>query len=109
MRRAAPVPVRGRPACKLQPAGAALRQRPDLRAELAGRHVSVVDPATFAELRRLPTGKEPHHLYLSPDEKSLLVANALSDSFTFIDPATAEVQRIVTGISTPTTCAFRPT
>ena len=38
--------------------------------------VSVIDPVTYQEIRRVPTGKEPHHLYLSPDEKSLLVANA---------------------------------
>ena len=31
--------------------------------------LSVIDPLTMTELRRVPTGKEPHHLYLSPDEK----------------------------------------
>ena len=38
--------------------------------------VSIVDPQTWTEVRRVPTGKEPHHLYLTPDEKSLLVATS---------------------------------
>ena len=70
--------------------------------------VSVVDPASWAEIRRIPTGKEPHHLYLTPDEKSVIVANALSDSLTFIDPRTAQVQRVVRGILDPYHLRFSP-
>lgn len=70
--------------------------------------VSVVDPRTFAELRRIPTGKEPHHLYLTPDEKSLIVANALGDSLTLLDPATGEVQRVLGGIADPYQLRFSP-
>lgn len=70
--------------------------------------ISVIDPETFSELRRIPTGKEPHHLYLSPDEKSLLVANALADSLTLLDPATGEVQRTITGIADPYHLRFSP-
>lgn len=71
-------------------------------------NVSVIDPTTFTEIRRLPTGKEPHHLYLTPDEKSIVVANALSDSLTFIDPATGLVQRTVTDIIDPYHLRFSP-
>jgi YVTN family beta-propeller protein len=70
--------------------------------------VSVVDPLSFTQIKRIPTGKEPHHLYLTPDEKSLVVANALGDSLTFIDPATAEVQRVLRGISDPYHLRFSP-
>lgn len=63
--------------------------------------VSVIDPVTWKESKRIPTGKEPHHMYLTPDEKSLIIANALSDSLTFIDPKTAEVQRVVRGVLDP--------
>jgi len=70
--------------------------------------VSVIDPTTFTERERIPTGKEPHHLYLSPDEKSLLVANALGNSITFIDPVTAKVQRVVPDISDPYHLRFSP-
>ncbi len=70
--------------------------------------VSVIDAQNYAELRRIPTGKEPHHLYLTPDEKSLLVANALSDSLLFIDPNTGEVQRTLTKIIDPYQLRFSP-
>lgn len=71
-------------------------------------NVSVIDPSTWTETKRIPTGKEPHHLYLTPDEKSVIVANALSDSLTFIDPRTAQIQRTVTGILDPYQLRFSP-
>src|SRR5450830_448351 len=70
--------------------------------------ISVIDPQTRTETKRIPTGKEPHHLYLTPDEKSLIVANALGDSLTFLDPRTAEVQRTVRGIIDPYQLRFSP-
>jgi len=70
--------------------------------------VSVINPLTWAETKRIATGKQPHHLYLTPDEKSLIVANALSDSLTFIDPKTAEVQRSVRGVIDPYQLRFSP-
>ncbi len=70
--------------------------------------VSVINPATWTETRRIATGKQPHHLYLTPDEKSVIVANALSDSLTFIDPKTAEVQRTIRGILDPYQLRFSP-
>ena len=71
-------------------------------------NVSVIDPVSWQETRRLATGKEPHHLYLTPDEKSLIIANALADSLTFIDPKTAEIQRVVRGIVDPYQLRFSP-
>ena len=71
-------------------------------------NVSVIDPVTFKEVKRVPTGKEPHHLYLTPDEKSLLVANALSDTITLLDPLTGDVQKVLTGISDPYHLRFSP-
>ncbi|SEK99379.1 40-residue YVTN family beta-propeller repeat-containing protein [Roseateles sp. YR242] len=70
--------------------------------------VSVIDPRGFREIKRIPTGKEPHHLYLTPDRKTMVVANALGDSLTFLDPVTAEVQRTVRGISDPYHLRFSP-
>jgi YVTN family beta-propeller protein len=70
--------------------------------------VSVIDPVTWREMRRIPTGKEPHHLYMTPDEKSILVANAFSDTLTFIDPRTAQVQKIVRGVVDPYHLRFSP-
>lgn len=70
--------------------------------------ISVIDATTFATIKKVPTGKEPHHLYLTPDEKSLIVANALGDSLTFLDPQTGDVQRVVAGISDPYHLRFSP-
>ncbi len=70
--------------------------------------VSVIDPVTWKETRRIPTGKEPHHLYLTPDEKSLIIANASGNSLTFIDPKTAEVQRTLHSILDPYHLRFSP-
>ncbi len=70
--------------------------------------VSVVDPVRFTEVKRIPVGKEPHHLYMSPDEKSLLVANAVGDTLTFIDPVNATVQRTIGGIVDPYQLRFSP-
>ena len=71
-------------------------------------NVSVIDPASWAERQRIAVGKEPHHLYLTPDEKSLIVANAAGNSLTFIDPATAVVQRTVRDIVDPYHLRFSP-
>jgi YVTN family beta-propeller protein len=70
--------------------------------------ISVIDPVSWKEVRRIPTGKEPHHLYLTPDEKSLIIANALGDSLLFIDPKTGEVQRTVRNILDPYQLRFSP-
>jgi YVTN family beta-propeller protein len=71
-------------------------------------NVSVIDSATWKETRRIATGKEPHHIYLTPDEKSVIVANAGGDSLTFIDPRTADVQRVVRGTLDPYQLRFSP-
>ncbi|MBS0343081.1 MAG: beta-propeller fold lactonase family protein [Proteobacteria bacterium] len=70
--------------------------------------VSVIDPVRWNETQRIGTGKEPHHLYLTPDERSVIVANSASDSLTFFNPRTAEVQRVVTGIIDPYHLRFSP-
>ena len=88
--------------------GAAAQTAPIFVLNSLDANVSVIDPATWKELRRLPTGKEPHHLYLTPDEKSLIVANSLGDSLTFIDPKTAEIQRVVRGTLDPYQLRFSP-
>ncbi|MDP2005137.1 MAG: YncE family protein [Rubrivivax sp.] len=70
--------------------------------------ISVIDPATYAVLRRIPTGKEPHHLYLAPDEKTLIVASATGNTLTFIDAADGRVLRTVRDIDDPYHLRFSP-
>ncbi|RYF68394.1 MAG: YncE family protein, partial [Comamonadaceae bacterium] len=43
-------------------------------------NVSVINPVDWTEKMRIPTGKEPHHIYMTPDEKSVIVANSAGDS-----------------------------
>jgi YVTN family beta-propeller protein len=87
---------------------AAVQAQPIFVLNSLDANVSVIDPLTWTETRRIPTGKEPHHLYLTPDEKSLIIANALGDSLTFVDPRTAEIQRTVRGIVDPYQLRFSP-
>ena len=63
--------------------------------------VSLIDPQTWTERQRVPVGKEPHHLYLTPDEKSVIVANSAGDSLSFFDPRTGALQRTVFNIIDP--------
>ena len=70
--------------------------------------INVIDSKTWAITQTIPTGKEPHHFYLSPDEQSLIVANATSDSLTLVDPRTAQVQRVIRGIRDPYHLRFSP-
>ncbi|MGZ5182017.1 MAG: YVTN family beta-propeller repeat protein [Ramlibacter sp.] len=88
--------------------GAAAQTAPIFVLNSLDANVSIIDPANWKEVRRLPTGKEPHHLYLTPDEKSLIVANSLSDSLTFIDPKSGDVQRVVHGTLDPYQLQFSP-
>lgn len=55
--------------------------------------VSVVDMATLTEVRRIPVLREPHHLVLSPDGKSLLVGDTAGNEMLFLDPASGAVQK----------------
>jgi YVTN family beta-propeller protein len=70
--------------------------------------LSILDPHTYQVLRRVPVGKEPHHLYLAPDNSALIVANAASNSLTFVDPSTGAVQRTISGIVDPYHLRFSP-
>ena len=103
------VPAHGQPAKAAQSAPvASLISTPVFVLNSLDDSVSVIDPASWTEIKRIETGKQPHHLYLTPDEKSVIVANALSDSLTFIDPKTAEVQRTVRGVIDPYHLRFSP-
>lgn len=59
----------------------------------AGPSISVVDMTSLKELRRIPVLREPHHLVLSPDGKSLLVGDTVGNEMLFLDPATGAVQK----------------
>ncbi len=58
-----------------------------------GASISLVDMAAQKELRRIPVLREPHHLALSPDGKSLLVGDTVGNEMLFLDPVTAALQK----------------
>jgi hypothetical protein len=45
--------------------------------------VSLIDMASRKVTKTFHVGKEPHHLMMTPDEKTLLVANAAGDDIVF--------------------------
>ena len=58
-----------------------------------GASISLVDMTSQKELRRIPVLREPHHVALSPDGKSLLVGDTVGNEMLFLDPATAALQK----------------
>ncbi len=73
----------------------------------ASSSVSVVDMTARREVRRIPALREPHHIVLSPDGKSLLIGDTAGNQVMFLDPVTGAVQRRVP-ISDPYHLAFSP-
>jgi YVTN family beta-propeller protein len=70
--------------------------------------ISLIDQDTRTEIRRYPVGKEPHHLMATPDGKSLIVANSVSNDLMFLDPKTGEVQRRLRDIPDPYQIGYSP-
>jgi YVTN family beta-propeller protein len=70
--------------------------------------LSLIDEATRQVVGTENTGKEPHHLMITPDQKSLIVANSVSNSLMFVDPTNASVQRVLQDIEDPYQLGFSP-
>ncbi|WP_428718712.1 cytochrome D1 domain-containing protein [Undibacterium curvum] len=70
--------------------------------------VSLLDQQTYKEISTFPIGKEPHHLMATPDNKSLIVANAVGDELVFLDPKTGQIQRRISDIPDPYQIGFSP-
>ena len=69
--------------------------------------VSLIDMTRLVELRRIPMLREPHHVALSPDGKSLLVGDTVGNEMFFLDPNTGAVQRRLP-IADPYQLGFSP-
>lgn len=74
----------------------------------AEAQLSLIDQATHQVVGTLPTGKEPHHLMITPDHDSLIIANSVSNSLMFIDPHTGQLQRRMEGVEDPYQLGFSP-
>ena len=69
--------------------------------------ISVLDVDTQRELRRIPVLREPHHMALTPDHRSLLVGDTTGNTLFFLDPRTGDVQRQMVA-SDPYQLTFSP-
>ncbi|MGN6653211.1 YVTN family beta-propeller repeat protein [Trinickia sp.] len=71
--------------------------------------LSLIDQATEQIVgTRISTGKEPHHLMLTPDSRSLIVADSVSNDLMFIDPKTGKLQKRLEGVEDPYQLGFSP-
>lgn len=70
--------------------------------------VSLLDQNTYKELNTFSVGKEPHHLMATPDNKSLIVANAVGDELVFLDPKSGQIQKRIKDIADPYQIGFSP-
>ena len=70
--------------------------------------VSLVDLHEYKEISKFHIGKEPHHLMATPDDRFLIVANAVSNNLVFLDPHTGAIQRRIPNISDPYQIGFSP-
>jgi YVTN family beta-propeller protein len=74
----------------------------------ADQTVSLVDTVAYKELSRIPVGKEPHHLMATPDDRQLIVANAISNELVFLDPMSGQIINRLKNISDPYQIGFSP-
>jgi DNA-binding beta-propeller fold protein YncE len=72
-----------------------------------GASISLVDMSLEKEVRRIPVLREPHHVALSPDGKSLLIGDTVGNEMLFFDPATAALQKRMP-VADPYQIAFSP-
>ena len=70
--------------------------------------LTLIDDATQQVVATVPTGKEPHHLLPTPDNRALIVANSVSNSLLFVDPRTGQPQRWVVNVEDPYQLGFSP-
>ena len=70
--------------------------------------VSLLDQESYKEISTFPIGKEPHHLMATPDNKSLIVANAVGNELVFLDPVSGQIQRRVKDVADPYQIGFSP-
>jgi DNA-binding beta-propeller fold protein YncE len=69
--------------------------------------LSLIDPDTRAEIKRIPLLREPDHMALTPDGASLLIGDTAGNAVLFVDPQTGEMQRRQT-MSDPYQLVFSP-
>jgi YVTN family beta-propeller protein len=69
---------------------------------------SVLSRGQRTELQRVPLGREPHHLTLTPDGKELLIASTVTNELVALDTRTGERKRTIPGIVDAYQLGFSP-
>ena len=70
--------------------------------------VSLIDMNTREVVKTIPVGKEPHHLMMTPDQKSLLIANAAGNDVVLMNPTTGELTGKIPNIIDPYQIGYSP-
>lgn len=74
----------------------------------ADASITLVDQTTHRVLQTFAAGKEPHHLMATPDNESLIVADAISGNLLFLDPVSGRPEGWREGIEDPYQIGFSP-
>ena len=70
--------------------------------------ISLIDMPTRQVIKTIPVGKEPHHLMLTPDQKTLLIANAAGNDVALMNPTTGELTGRIPNIIDPYQIGYSP-
>lgn len=70
--------------------------------------VSLIDMPTRKVIKTIPVGKEPHHLMLTPDQKTLLIANAAGNDIDLLNPVNGELTGKIPNIIDPYQIGYSP-
>ncbi len=70
--------------------------------------VSLIDMQTRQVVKTIPVGKEPHHLMMTPDQKTLLIANAAGNDVVLMNPVSGEITGRVPNIIDPYQIGYSP-
>jgi DNA-binding beta-propeller fold protein YncE len=70
--------------------------------------VSLIDMPARKVVKTVAVGKEPHHLMMAPDQKTLLIANAAGNDVVLMNPASGELTGKIPNIIDPYQIGYSP-
>ena len=70
--------------------------------------VSLIDMPNRKVIKTVTVGKEPHHLMITPDQKTLLIANAEGNDIMLMNPTTGELTGRIPDIIDPYQIGYSP-
>ena len=70
--------------------------------------VSLIDMPSRKVTKTVAVGKEPHHLMMTPDQKTLLIANAAGNDVVLMNPTTGELTGKIPDIIDPYQIGYSP-